>query len=102
MATDRRGQALVELMAGLFALALVIAALCGFSAYIVKSLNMRRELRARAGRGALNAFGDRSYSSAQDTRRVNLDQMAAEDVFGSDDVKVHEEVHIPAMGGIGL
>ena len=44
----RRGQALMELAAGMFALALVVSALCGFAIYIVKSLRVQNSLRSSA------------------------------------------------------
>ena len=48
MRTDRRGQALVELAAGMFALALVVSALCLFAVYIVNSLRVQNSLRSSA------------------------------------------------------
>lgn len=100
MATERRGQAMIELALGMFALALVAAALFAFVDYIVSSLDQHRTLRARAGRPALNAFGDRSYSSASGHDTVEVDELAAKCVFGQDKVEVHEEVHVPSMGGL--
>ena len=47
--TSRRGQALMELAVGMFALALVVSALCGFAEYIAKSLRAQNELRSRPG-----------------------------------------------------
>lgn len=44
----RRGQALMELAVGMFALALVVSALCGFALYIVKSLKVQNSLRSSA------------------------------------------------------
>ena len=44
----RRGQALMELAVGMFALALVVSALCGFALYIVKSLRVQNSLRSSA------------------------------------------------------
>ena len=43
-----KGQALMELAVGMFALALVVSALCGFAIYIVKSLRVQNSLRSSA------------------------------------------------------
>lgn len=91
---------MVELALGMFALALVLSAIFGFSAYIVSSLEMQRELRVKAGRAALNSFG--SYSSAADSDTVRIEPFAADYIFGTEELKVREEVHIPAMGGLDL
>lgn len=97
----RRGQALVELAVGMFALALVAASLIGFTAYIISSLDMQRDLRADAGRPALAAVGgDGSFVSKSDHDTVEVEPLAAEYVFGSTEVEVKEEVHIPAMSGL--
>lgn len=94
----RRGQAFVELACGMLALALVLAALFGFTAYIVASLDGQRGMRARAGRAALTSgFG---YASASFSDTVTVEPMAAEYVFGATEVEVREEVHIPAMSGL--
>ena len=56
MGTDRsfrRGQAFMEMALGMFAFALVLAALFGCADYILCSLEMQRTLRAEAGRSAL-------------------------------------------------
>ena len=44
----KAGQALMELAVGMFALALVVSALCGFAIYIVKSLRVQNSLRSSA------------------------------------------------------
>ena len=102
MATDRlrRGQAFAELAVGMFALALVASALFGFSTYILSSLRMQRELRAKAGTKALTSFG--GYSSAADGDTVTVEPLAAEYIFGSGEIKVKEEVHIPGMSGMDI
>ena len=69
------GQAFMEMALGMLALALVLASLFGFTSYILSSLEMQRDLRADAGRGALEAGGgDESYSSktAHDVVEVEL------------------------------
>ena len=97
------GQAFMELALGMLALALVLSALFGFTAYILSSLKMQRHLRADAGRGALNAGGgDESYSSKIADDTVEVEPLAATYIFGSSEVEVKEEVHIPAMSGLDL
>ena len=86
----RPGQALTELAIGLFAFTLVVAGLFAFLRYILVSQELSRGLRAEAGRAAMNQHGlDESYSSV-----VRHDTI----IFGSRQVEVREEVHIPAMG----
>lgn len=97
----RRAQAMVELAVGMLALALVVAALIGFTTYILGSLEMQRSLRAEAGRSALNApGGDDVFSSKSDRDTVEVEPLAAEYIFGETQVPVKEEVHIPAMAGL--
>ena len=95
------GQAFMEMALGMLALALVLASLFGFTSYILSSLEMQRDLRADAGRGALEAGGgDESYSSKTAHDVVEVERFAADYVFGSSEVEVQEEVHIPAMAGL--
>ena len=95
------GQAFVEMALGMFALALVLASLFGFTAYILGSLEMQRDLRADAGRGALNSGGgDEAYSSKTAQDSVEVEPLAATYIFGSSEVEIKEEVHIPAMAGL--
>jgi hypothetical protein len=56
----RSGQAFMELALGMLALALVMAALFGFSMYIFSSLDIHRELRAEAGWGRSTPAAARS------------------------------------------
>ena len=44
----RRGQALMELAVGMFALALVVGALCAFAIFMAKSLRVQNSLRSSA------------------------------------------------------
>ena len=76
----RRGQALMELTAGLFALALVTSALCGFAVYIAKSLKMQNSLRV----GASSQWAS-----------VEVSAFASKYVFGSDSRLMHEKVDMP-------
>ena len=95
------GQAFMEMALGMLALALVLASLFGFTSYILSSLERQRDLRADAGRGALEAGGgDESYSSKTAHDVVEVEQFAADYVFGSSEIEVQEEVHIPAMAGL--
>ena len=95
------GQAFMELALGMLALALVLSALFGFTAYILSSLRMQRDIRAEAGRGALNSGGgEESYSSKFADDTVEVEPLAATYIFGSSEVEVKEEVHIPSMSGL--
>ena len=76
------GQALMELAVGMFALALVVSALCGFSLYIVKSLRAQNSLRSGTGRSSV-------------TDKVEFDDFAAEHVFGGKTLKISEKVEMP-------
>lgn len=97
----RSGQALYELVVGIFAIALVASAIFAFTDYIVISLKMQRELRAQAGKSAMWSIGDDgAYLSASDAKSFHPDPLAAEHVFGKSSVTVREEVYIPSMGGI--
>ena len=44
----RRGQALMELTVGMFALALVVGALCAFAVFMAESLRVQNSLRSSA------------------------------------------------------
>ena len=97
------GQAFIELALGMLALALVLSALFGFTAYILSSLKMQRDIRVDAGRGALNSGGgEESYSSKVADDTVEVEPLAATYIFGSSEVEVKEEVHIPSMSGLDL
>lgn len=93
----RRGQAFMELAVGMLALALVFAAVFGFMGVIVRSLDMQRGMRAKAGRAAMDAHGG-SYASVVEHDKVEVEPFAAEYVFGTQEIEVREEVHIPNMG----
>lgn len=83
MATDRsrsrRGQALMELAVGMFALALVVSALCGFATYIAKSLRVQNHVRTG---------GPKSDS-------VEVGDFAAEHVFGATKIQIKEKLKLP-------
>ena len=95
----RSGQALVELAIGLVVVALVLAGVFGFTNYIIASLNAQRTLRSDAGRGALSGTGgDESYSSKTISTTITVSPMAADYIFGSTQVEVRDEVHLPLTG----
>lgn len=98
-ASMRPGQAMIELALGMFALALVLAALFGFSTYILKSLDQQRTMRREAGVSALNGIGT-GYLSSSRHDAVEVDPLAAKYIFGSERVDVRESVHLPSMGGL--
>ncbi len=76
----KRGQSLLELTVGLFALSLVVSALSGFAIYIVKSLEMQNTLRTGA-----------SSQSA----RLDVSEFAGEYVFGTTTLPIRESVEMP-------
>ena len=81
MAIDaRRGQALMELATGMFALALVVSMLCGFVFYIAKSLRMQNSIRT---------------GSSSQSDRVEFSGLAARYVFGADSLTIKENVAMP-------
>lgn len=93
----RPGQAFMELAVGMLALSLVFAAVFGFSGYIVRSLDMQRDIRAKAGKAALNGHGA-SYSSVVEHDKVEVEPLAADYIFGTTEIEIREEVHMPNMG----
>lgn len=78
-----RGQALMELVIGMFALALVVSALCGFAVYIAKSLRVQNELRQNDGR----------TNSGSDS--VEVGGFASRYVFGNEALRIEERVELP-------
>lgn len=98
MGTDkRRGQALIELALGMFALALVLAALFAFAAYSVQSLDAQRKARSEAGTRAVAAGFTATERTAR--RTVELDALAADYVFGRKEKKIEitEKVYFPPL-----
>ena len=79
-AAFKRGQSLMELAVGMFALALVVSALAGFAVYIAKSLRSQNSVR--------------SSSKSSDTT-VEVDSFAAEWIFGKEKMDVREKVVMP-------
>ena len=76
----RRGQALMELAVGMFALALVVSALCGFAVYIAKSLRVQNELRV----------------GGKKTDAVEVPSFAAERAFGAEKLEISEKLAWPS------
>lgn len=100
-AKGRLGQAFVELAIGMFALSLVLSALLGYVVYIARAGEFRRDLRAKAGRAALTSVGSsymNSFTSISEEDVVEVEPFAAEYIFGTEEVEIREEVHLPAMG----
>jgi hypothetical protein len=76
----RRGQALMELAVGMFALALVVSALTGFAVYIAKSLRSQNSVRS---------------SSKSSDATVEVEAFAAEWIFGREKLNVGEKAVMP-------
>lgn len=83
MAT-KRGQALMELAVGMFAIALVVSALCVYALYIAKSLKAQNSLR-----GGSTAVSN----SKSDT--VEVGDFASEHLFGTGKLQIKEKVVMP-------
>lgn len=83
----RRGQALMELAVGLFALTLVVSALCGSVLYIVISLRAQNELRADMGS---------SGGSSAKSGSVDVGAFAADFLFPKQILKIEEKVVMPS------
>jgi len=84
---QHRGQALMELACGMFAVALVVSALCGFAVYIATSLRAQNRLRA----GMLSGGGVRSASDS-----VEVGEFSSRYLFGKSTLEVRERVEMPA------
>ena len=82
MRTDRRGQALMELAAGMLALVLVVSALCTFTIYIVRSLEVQNSLRS---------------SSPKMNKPVKVEDFAVRHFIGKDTIKMDERAVMPPL-----
>lgn len=82
----RRGQALMELAIGMFAIAMVTSALCGFAMLIAKSLTLQNSMRKEIGSNG-------GTSSKSDV--VEIDGFASRYVFGSETLMFHKKVVMP-------
>lgn len=102
MVTEK-GQAMVELAVGMFALVLVVSALSSFAVYIVKGLEAEREVRADAGKEAI-VFSDMSdrpaFRFADKLEPMEVDSLSAKYLFGTEKVSVRESVYLPPMRGL--
>jgi len=77
----KRGQAMIELAVGMFAVALVVSALCGFAIYIARSLEMQNSLRVKS-------------PSQHDEMQVS--DFAAQYIFGKRTIDIREKVVMPS------
>ena len=79
--TSHKGQALMELTVGMFALTLVVAALCVFAVYIAKSLEIQNKVRV----------------GGKKSETVDVSSFTSEYVFGEDTktLKIHEKLAWP-------
>lgn len=102
MAT-KKGQAMIELAIGMFALVLVVSALSSFTFYIVRGLDAERHVRADAGKDAIQ-FSDLSdnpaFRFADRVEPVEVDSVSAKYFFGNSKVEVRESVYLPPMMGL--
>lgn len=73
----------MELAVGMFALALVVSALCGFAGYIAKSLRAQNELRSQTGN-----------SERSDSFEVES-AFSEKFLFGSPVLEIKETVFMP-------
>ncbi len=71
---------MIELAMGMFALALVVSALCLFAVYIVRSLEVQNSLRS---------------SSPQMNKPVKVEDFAARYFTGKDTIKMDEHAVMP-------
>lgn len=98
-----KGQAMIELAVGMFALVLVVSVLASFTVYIVKGLEAERHVRADAGREAID-FTDMSdapsFRFADRVEPMEVDSISAKYLFGTEKVSVQESVYLPPMRGL--
>jgi len=80
MGTNRRGQALLELACGMFALALVVSALCTFAVFIVNGLKAQNNL---------------ARPEDEKMFTVEVGPFAAEHLFGTEKFRKSESVKMP-------
>lgn len=79
MAT-KRAQALIELAIGMFAISLVVGALCVFAVYIARSLKVQNQLR----------------TGGKHTDSVEVDEWTSANVFGVKTLKINEKLEMPS------
>ena len=102
MATrSKRGQAMYEMAIGMFLIVLCAGALFSFGEIILTSLDQQDRIREEAGRKALETYAPEDvrvrFVSAHGNDSVTVEPVAADYFFEREDVKVLNEVHMPAM-----
>ena len=97
----RRGQAMYEMAIGMFLLVLMAGAVFAFGEIMLTSLEQQDRIREEAGRKALDSYAPPDvrvrFSSSHGNDTVEVEPIAAEYFFNSQDIKVQNEVHIPVM-----
>ena len=78
----RKGQAMMELAAGMFALVLLVSALCAFTAYITRSLEVQNSLRG---------------PDPKMNKAVELDDFSIRHFAGKDEIKMEEKAVMPPL-----
>ncbi len=76
----KRAQALIELAIGMFAISLVVGALCVFAVYIARSLKVQNQLR----------------TGGKHTDSVEVDEWTSANVFGVKTLKINEKLEMPS------
>ena len=76
------GQALIELAAGMLALAILVSALCAFAVYIARSLEVQNSLRG---------------PSPKLNKPVKLEDFAVRHFAGRDEIKMEEKAVMPPL-----
>ena len=72
----------MELAAGMFALALVVSALCAFAVYIARSLEVQNSLRG---------------PSPKMNKPVKLEDFAVRNFAGKEEIKMEEKAVMPPL-----
>lgn len=73
----RRGQAMMELAMGMFAVALVVAMLCTFATYIVKSLRVQNAARSSRSEPAGSVETDGFFAETLGVKSLSIREKAA-------------------------
>lgn len=99
MDTERSGQAIIELAAGLLTAVLVFSAILFFSKTILESTGNAQEARCEAGSAAMGAHGlDEAYSTSGKRTSSAIESSTVRKAIGRDSIETDESVSIPAMG----
>lgn len=116
----RRGQAMIELAAGILSLALLLSAICAFAAAIPESTRMQNLVRRLSGCNAQTSGGEsiadlperirdnlpltlQQFPAVEIMREemsygVKLDELGTQYFSGGDTLKLHEHIIMPIMG----